>query len=98
MNAHSRGYYRQERRRHINRKKRIIHELNDYWFYRYEGQLDKNKIFCSCPSCRCKTNNKHRRVYYQKSHMWKVSDQKKIESMNAEMADYERHEDSSNAL
>jgi len=92
MNARNRGYYRQERRKHINRKKRIIHQLNDYWYYKYEGCLNKGKIHCSCPLCRCKTNNKHRVVYWQKrSKMWKHSDQQKIDAMNAETRDYEQN-------
>lgn len=39
------------------RKQRIVHELNDYWHYKYFGQYRKGKIHCSCPLCVAKTNN-----------------------------------------
>lgn len=54
MATHNRGYYRKMRIKHIARKKRIIHELNDYWHYSYDGTLSKGKIHCSCPMCRAK--------------------------------------------
>ena len=44
-------YYRKQRIKHINRKKRIIHELDDYWSYKYDGMLSKGKILCSCFIC-----------------------------------------------
>lgn len=50
-----RSYFRAQRRRVIDRKKRIIHEQNDYWVYRHEGVLSKSKIHCSCPLCRHKS-------------------------------------------
>lgn len=50
-----RAYTRYQRKRHINRKKRIIHNMDDYWPYRYEGMLSKGKIHCSCPICRLKS-------------------------------------------
>jgi hypothetical protein len=43
----------------VERKKRIIHKLNDYWFYKHEGMLRKGKIHCSCPMCAAKTNAKY---------------------------------------
>jgi len=49
------GYYRYQRKKHINRKKRIIHKMNDYWYYKYEGKLSKGKIHCSCWKCRRKS-------------------------------------------
>lgn len=98
MAVHNRGYYREQRQKHINRKKRIIKEQNDYWSYTHDGELSKGKIHCGCPLCRCKTNNKHRKVYWQSSKMWKHSDLQKIESMNAAVADYECERDSYEAL
>lgn len=44
-------YQRYQRYRHINRKKRIIHDQNDYWKYKFEGELSKGKIHCSCWLC-----------------------------------------------
>ena len=40
------------------RKQKIVHELNDYWHYKYFGQYRKGKIHCSCPMCAAKTNGK----------------------------------------
>lgn len=39
------------------RKAKIVHEMNDYWHYKYFGQYRKGKIHCSCPLCAAKTNN-----------------------------------------
>lgn len=50
------------------RKARIVHELNDYWFYEHFGQFRKGKIHCSCPTCANKTNasySKSRGSVYQ---------------------------------
>lgn len=52
--SRGRAYTRYQRNSHINRKKRIIHDMNDYWYYRYDGILSKGKIHCSCPMCRLK--------------------------------------------
>jgi len=50
-----RAYTHYQRNSHINRKKRIIHSMNDYWHYSYDGMLSKGKIHCSCPMCRLKS-------------------------------------------
>ena len=50
-----REYMRHQRDTHIARKKKIIHEQNDYWHYRHEGELNKGKIHCSCWMCRRKS-------------------------------------------
>lgn len=51
----NRGYYRRERIRHINRKKNIIKRVSaegyPIWHYKYEGELSKGKIHCSCKLC-----------------------------------------------
>lgn len=52
--SRSRAYTRYQRRAHISRKKRIIAEEN-IWYYKFEGQLSKGKIHCSCPMCRLKS-------------------------------------------
>lgn len=48
-------YRRYQRRTHIERKKRIIRDLNGYWHYKFDGDLNKGKIHCSCPMCRHKS-------------------------------------------
>lgn len=49
------AYVRHQRFRVIARKKRIIKEQNNYWHYKYEGELSKGKIHCSCWMCSGKT-------------------------------------------
>ena len=51
----TRDFRRAERRRHINRKKRIIKDQNNYWHYEHDGVLSKGKIHCSCWLCSNKT-------------------------------------------
>ena len=57
---HSREYYRKMRKKHINRKKRIIKNTR-CWYYKHEGTLSKGKIHCSCPYCNEK-NLTHRHL------------------------------------
>jgi hypothetical protein len=78
MKNHNRGYYRLERIKHIKRKKRIIHNINDYWHYKYEGELSKGKIHCSCKLCSSKT----------KDIGYKASDKCKLLNMKQELEDY----------
>lgn len=81
----SREYVRFQRYTHIQRKKKIIKEQNNYWGYKYDGVLSKGKIHCSCPLCAAKTNvNGH-----------KISEVRKIESMNYQVGEYNFGEGSS---
>lgn len=52
--SRSRSFTRYQRKAHISRKKRIIAGGN-IWYYKFEGQLSKGKIHCSCPMCRVKS-------------------------------------------
>lgn len=93
MTTHNRGYYREQRNKHIRRKKRIIHMLNDYWHFEYEGVLSKGKIHCSCGMCMGKTRNKNysrRHIHgnYAPSINYKPSDLRKIQSMNEQLIDF----------
>ena len=47
-------YYRQMRRKHIRRKKRIVNAVCYNWRYPYDGMYSKNKVHCSCCMCRDK--------------------------------------------
>lgn len=69
------NYYREQRRKHIKRKKRIIKDLNNYWYYKHDGELSKGKIHCSCKLCRAKSRENGP----------KFSDLRKLEAMKAEM-------------
>lgn len=71
----TRDYYRKQRANHINRKKRIIHSQDDYWNYKFSGQLSKGKIHCSCWMCSSKTA----------VHGYKHRDLREIERCNYEM-------------
>lgn len=88
------GYAREMRRKHIKRKKRIVHEQRDYFYYEHEGYLSKNKIHCSCGMCRYyrKTNNKgHRRAIpgnYSPSRNWSHSDKQKLNRMETDLDEY----------
>lgn len=50
-------YNRFKRHCKIERKKKIIKSQHDYWHYKYEGELSKGKIHCSCPYCTMKRKN-----------------------------------------
>jgi len=89
----NRAYYRDVRKRHIDRKKRIIKNLDNYWHYEYDGVLSKGKIHCSCGMCMAKTRNKkYRRRHihgnYAPNINYKHSDQQKIESAESQLNDY----------
>ncbi|MBR1455230.1 MAG: hypothetical protein IJ593_11425 [Lachnospiraceae bacterium] len=51
----TRDYYRKQRARHINRKKKIIKNQGNYWHFEHPGVLSKGKIHCSCWMCRHKS-------------------------------------------
>jgi hypothetical protein len=90
------SYYREQRRKHIARKKKILKELKFYYGVKYDGELSKGKIHCSCGMCRNKTNNKgkHRLIHgnYAPSKNWKHSDLQKIENMDAAAVAYRADE------
>jgi hypothetical protein len=58
MIHHNRGNRRDTTEAKVKRKMKIVHDLNDYWFYPHEGQYRKGKIHCSCPMCAAKTNSR----------------------------------------
>lgn len=55
MENRTMAFRRHQRWAHINRKKYIIKLQGGYWHYKYDGDLDKGKIHCSCPMCRSKS-------------------------------------------
>lgn len=72
------------------RKRKII---NAYGWDYYDNlhQYSKNKIHCSCPMCRAKTNNKHRSGArgWEPSKNWSISDKRKIEEIQDQIFDNE---------
>ena len=69
------------------RKRNIIRQ---YGFDYYDNlhQYSKNKIHCSCPFCRAKTNKK-RRVWGSGGKDWSHSDKQKIEKLEDQILDNE---------
>lgn len=102
----NRGNRRKQNVKKALRKARIIKNLNNYWNYPCLHSLSKNKIHCSCPWCSAKTNdslnkskglvNKDRGSRIPTTHSrygrknWKISDRKKIDSMNYQLIEYRR--------
>ena len=50
MKNRTKDYYRYQRNKHIQRKKKII--INKVcWYVKFDGMLSKGKIHCSCGLC-----------------------------------------------
>ena len=86
--AHDRAYLRAKswskaiRKRNIDRDTKPVHSpWPDYYDNLHE--YSKNKIFCSCPMCSAKTN-----VGSGSGKNWKISDRKKIESLENQDEEY----------
>ena len=86
--AHDRAYLRAKswskaiRKRNIDRDTKPVHSpWPDY--YNNLHEYSKNKIFCSCPMCSAKTN-----VGSGSGKNWKISDRKKIESLENQDEEY----------
>ena len=72
------------------RKQKIVHnvypkDMNNKPSEYYDNlhQYSKNKIHCSCPLCRSKTNNKGSR--FGPCENWSISDTRRIEEMKEQM-------------
>lgn len=50
----NRAYYRKMRAKHIHRKKKIVNNVYNGFYYSFDGMYSKNKIHCSCIMCRGK--------------------------------------------
>lgn len=65
-------------------------------FYKNLHQYSKNKVHCSCPMCSAKTRNKgDRRLKhgnYSPSINYKISEKKKVDSMNYKINEYENND------
>ena len=92
MANRDRAYYRRQRAKHIQRKKRICQHFYGEDYYEHDGSYSKGKIHCSCPLCAAKTNNKRRKKnkYYPVKLMdWKHSDLQKLEELENQEKEYE---------
>ena len=82
-------------RRHDNwkkalRKQDIIQSHHGLNWYDNLHQYSKNKIHCSCPMCRCKTNDKQ---VVGSAMNWPVGDQKKLDDMRQQVSEYYEGDD-----
>lgn len=85
-------YHRKMRAKHIRRKKRIASRYwraDEYPYYPHDGMYSKNKIHCSCPLCRAKTNNKNSKWKSGNGEVknWKHSDLQKLQILHDQIVD-----------
>ena len=84
---HDRAYNRKKSWSKALRKYHIDTEKSGIPRYNNLHQYQDSKIHCSCPMCSAKTNNKcHNGPRgWEPSKNWSISDQKKINSMEAQL-------------
>lgn len=82
------NYYREMRKKHIERKKRISNSYHYPLELKFDGMYSKGKIHCSCSMCASKTNNKHLKTRGPVTN-WKHSDAILIDAMNADLKEFE---------
>lgn len=73
------------------RKRKIVNEVygwSEGWYDNLH-QYSKNKVFCSCPMCSAKTNNKGRKVWGSSRRDWCMMDQRRIDEMEDQILDNE---------
>jgi len=58
-------------------------------YYDNLHQYSKNKIHCSCPMCRRKTNNK--KSFWGPTENWSMHDERRIEEMEDQLLDNEQN-------
>ncbi len=84
------------RARAINRKSKILYDLNSYHDNIVRGALSKNKIHCSCAMCSCKSSkfksakrSKGFVSYNPKNHNWyPTNDKRRLEKANSSLEEY----------
>lgn len=73
------------------RKKKITESYScfspEYPWYDNLHQFSKNKIHCSCPLCRCKTNDRDT-AFGTRVH-WPMHDIRQLEDMSEQIDEYE---------
>lgn len=67
------------------RKRRIDRETKpsgwEHDWYDNLHQYSKNKIFCSCPLCACKTNNRKCKCFGPR-YNWSIRDRRQLDEMD----------------
>ena len=89
----TRAYRRYKNLTKALRKKKLSDKwlLRGTWsrsYYPNLNQYSKNKIHCSCPLCRAKTNNKGRTGGWAPNYNPKISDIRKNEAMDFSYEEY----------
>lgn len=89
----TRAYRRYKNLTKALRKKKLSDKwlLRETWsrsYYPNLNQYSKNKIHCSCPLCRAKTNNKGRTGSWAPNYNPKISDIRKNEAMDFSYDEY----------
>lgn len=75
------AYNREQRNKHIARKKRLSNELYGCDWYKVDGMYDKGKIHCSCKMC---TYEK----YYDFPRLKDEIDKERIKSEFSDLSDF----------
>lgn len=83
-----RNYYREMRKKHIERKKRISNSYHYPLELKFDGMYSKGKIHCSCSMCASKTNAKHLKTTGPAMN-WKHSDAVTLEAMKDDLKNFE---------
>lgn len=97
MKPNSRAYNRKISWKKALRKKHIAEDIyyngKECPYYDNLHQYSKNKIHCSCPDCSPRTNPKGKKrdqFWGTKKDNYKISEKKKIESMEQDLNEWEQ--------
>jgi len=73
------------------RKRNICRKYYGFEWYDNLHQYSKNKIHCSCPMCRAKSND--RNAKYGSKVNWPMSDKRRFEDMDEQLEEINEEED-----
>lgn len=89
------AFTRNERNKHIARRKNIAEHVYGWAYYSDDGRYSKGKVHCSCGMCSRfrKTNNKGKHRFlpgnYAPSTNWSPNDTVKLNSMDDDLKEWE---------
>ena len=64
------------------RKQEISKRCYGFDWYRDLHRYSKNKVHCSCPLCRCKTNNRTGKHVWFPATNWSMMDRRRLDEMS----------------
>lgn len=73
------------RGRRIDRERSPYDAVRGWLWYQNLHEYSKGKIFCGCPLCRSKVNNKGRHRNYFPSKNWGMADTRRLDEMVYEL-------------